>query len=70
MEGLTPGRIVHIVWSDGEHYPAIVTHVPFVNDEGVLLTMFRPYHAPEPLPMMVRFDLEKNQMTWHFPERV
>jgi hypothetical protein len=67
MEGLTPGRIVHIVWTDGEHYPAIVTGVPW--EGAAYLTMFRPLRSAEPMPIPVSFDDKMNQMTWHWIER-
>lgn len=76
MEGLTPGRIVHVVYSDGEHYPAIITGLYFgdtVHGEApegtIFLTMFRPFYSPEPLPVALSYDEKKSQMTWHWIER-
>lgn len=77
MEGLTPGRIVHIVWSDGEHYACMVVGLPKSEDVErwnyppgtVWLELHRPLMAPMPLPVPISYSDGKEQMTWHWIER-
>lgn len=79
MEGLTEGRIVHYVMSDGAHRPAIVVHVDkFGGDKGIVnLQVFTdgPYDEDNEgngtiwKPGVHFDDQGKAPNTWHWIER-
>lgn len=70
------GHIVHYVLRDGEHRPAIITHVDS-NDYFVNLQVFNDGHNDNQLSSggtswrsSVENDEEfKEENTWHWPER-
>lgn len=74
MEGLSIGRLVRYVESDGWERPALVTKV--WNPEGLVnLVVFLDgtkdsfTGATTRFATSVSFNPEKQPLTWHWPER-
>ena len=70
MEGLTPGRIVHVADEYGPHQAAIVVAV--ADDESINATVFRPdtgeAHGLQGVLRDVG-DPDDSGPTWHWIER-
>lgn len=84
MDGLTPGRIVHYVLSDGQHRAALIVRVfPEGKPEGIAnLYVFLDGENDKRIPhgaeysngivwaTSVHYDAAGTQHhTWHWPER-
>lgn len=73
MEGLTPGRNVHYVDTEGEHLAAIVSGIQGTRepDYRVRLHVLIPYVARQPIEMQIApYDPSGVAPgSWHFIER-
>lgn len=69
MEGVLPGRIVHYVDNNSEHFPAVVSKVWGGGNGCVNLHVFDGHSGELYFKTSVIFSEDPEVGKWHWPER-